>query len=49
VGATLTIGIVLGVWPFLRRRVNTSLPFYALIALVPIDVLMIVGGGRRLR
>jgi 4-hydroxybenzoate polyprenyltransferase len=49
VGATLTIGIVLGVSPFLRRRVNTSLPFYALIALVPIDVLMIVGGGRRLR
>jgi 4-hydroxybenzoate polyprenyltransferase len=49
VGATLTIGIVVAVSPLLRRRVETSVPFYALIALVPIDVLMIIGGGRRLR
>jgi hypothetical protein len=49
VGTALTIAIGLGASPFLLRRMNTRVPFYALIALVPIDVLMIVAGGRRLR
>ena len=48
-GVALTAAIVLAVAPSLIRRARTKVPFYALIALVPVDVLMIIGGGHRLR
>lgn len=48
-GTALTVAIVIGVAPLLWRQVQTSVPFHAVIALVPIDVLMIVFGGHRLR
>jgi 4-hydroxybenzoate polyprenyltransferase len=49
VGFGLTLGIVVVTFPLVWRSARTRLPFYGLMALVPIDVIVLLVGGHRLR
>jgi 4-hydroxybenzoate polyprenyltransferase len=48
-GLVVTVGIVAGCAPALWRHAGSRVPFYAVIALVPVDLLMIVLAGNGLR
>lgn len=49
VGLGLTVALVLATAPSLWREAPTRTPFYGLMALVPIDLVVIVLNGHRLR
>lgn len=47
-GLSLTVAIVVAISPLLWRRPETRIPFYGLVALVPIDLVLLAVDGQHL-